>query len=113
MTRWTRSARAARNRNSSATGDISWGNLSATLRAASATGVPPGCRTAVTWSPSVTSRAASQRTSVRSEEHTSELQSRLHLVCRLLLEKKKKKHQQQHRVDRCKLSVVHSPRCVT
>src|SRR2546429_6931884 len=29
-------------------------------------------------------------TMVRSEEHTSELQSRLHLVCRLLLEKKKK-----------------------
>src|SRR2546422_56516 len=28
----------------------------------------------------------------RSEEHTSELQSRLHLVCRLLLEKKKKKN---------------------
>src|SRR5687768_18198974 len=32
-----------------------------------------------------------QAGSVRSEEHTSELQSRLHLVCRLLLEKKKKK----------------------
>src|SRR2546422_7835335 len=31
---------------------------------------------------------------VRSEEHTSELQSRLHLVCRLLLEKKKKKSRQ-------------------
>src|SRR2546429_6602453 len=30
------------------------------------------------------------RPSRRSEEHTSELQSRLHLVCRLLLEKKKK-----------------------
>src|SRR2546422_2549286 len=30
----------------------------------------------------------------RSEEHTSELQSRLHLVCRLLLEKKKKKRAQ-------------------
>src|SRR2546422_4293836 len=30
----------------------------------------------------------------RSEEHTSELQSRLHLVCRLLLEKKKKQHRQ-------------------
>src|SRR2546429_536283 len=30
---------------------------------------------------------------LRSEEHTSELQSRLHLVCRLLLEKKKKKIQ--------------------
>src|SRR2546429_4686566 len=29
---------------------------------------------------------------VRSEEHTSELQSRLHLVCRLLLEKKKNKN---------------------
>src|SRR2546422_4791166 len=31
-----------------------------------------------------------RRILVRSEEHTSELQSRLHLVCRLLLEKKKK-----------------------
>src|SRR2546429_4629952 len=29
---------------------------------------------------------------LRSEEHTSELQSRLHLVCRLLLEKKKTTH---------------------
>src|SRR2546422_10746802 len=34
----------------------------------------------------------STTTSWRSEEHTSELQSRLHLVCRLLLEKKKKKN---------------------
>src|SRR2546422_4496269 len=33
--------------------------------------------------------ADSVPTWVRSEEHTSELQSRLHLVCRLLLEKKK------------------------
>src|SRR5256884_6111958 len=33
--------------------------------------------------------AADQRALDRSEEHTSELQSRLHLVCRLLLEKKK------------------------
>src|SRR2546422_1200859 len=31
----------------------------------------------------------------RSEEHTSELQSRLHLVCRLLLEKKKKKKNEE------------------
>src|SRR5690554_7472812 len=31
----------------------------------------------------------------RSEEHTSELQSRPHLVCRLLLEKKKKKNKNQ------------------
>src|SRR2546429_5329553 len=38
----------------------------------------------------------------RSEEHTSELQSRLHLVCRLLLEKKKKNSQNsdQRFVDR-------------
>src|SRR2546429_2960613 len=35
--------------------------------------------------------AARTANSGRSEEHTSELQSRLHLVCRLLLEKKKKK----------------------
>src|SRR2546422_7859570 len=33
----------------------------------------------------------SERSPSRSEEHTSELQSRLHLVCRLLLEKKKTK----------------------
>src|SRR5690554_7687256 len=32
----------------------------------------------------------------RSEEHTSELQSRPHLVCRLLLEKKKKKNKTSH-----------------
>src|SRR2546422_6301280 len=32
---------------------------------------------------------ASREEYIRSEEHTSELQSRLHLVCRLLLEKKK------------------------
>src|SRR5205809_1417700 len=36
------------------------------------------------------SRSASTSRAIRSEEHTSELQSRLHLVCRLLLEKKKK-----------------------
>src|SRR5204863_9204485 len=33
----------------------------------------------------------------RSEEHTSELQSRRDLVCRLLLEKKKKKHKNKQR----------------
>src|SRR2546422_4034883 len=33
---------------------------------------------------------------IRSEEHTSELQSRLHLVCRLLLEKKKGAGLQQY-----------------
>src|SRR5690242_21456443 len=33
-----------------------------------------------------------QRSRARSEEHTSELQSHVNLVCRLLLEKKKKQH---------------------
>src|SRR3989449_8068130 len=37
-----------------------------------------------------------ERQASRSEEHTSELQSRLHLVCRLLLEKKKWKSTQSH-----------------
>src|SRR2546422_4168242 len=37
------------------------------------------------------------RAAGRSEEHTSELQSRLHLVCRLLLEKKKKNKKRNHR----------------
>src|SRR2546422_6861198 len=35
----------------------------------------------------------------RSEEHTSELQSRLHLVCRLLLEKKKKQKKQKEKAN--------------
>src|SRR5687768_18148238 len=40
------------------------------------------------------------RENTRSEEHTSELQSRLHLVCRLLLEKKKKRKtdKSQHKI---------------
>src|SRR5947209_9559748 len=37
----------------------------------------------------------------RSEEHTSELQSRQYLVCRLLLEKKKKKRIQKSERNRC------------
>src|SRR5690348_18385888 len=65
-------------------------------------GTPPGCAcggsapcrresrgrrclpSSSTWS------ACRRRTWCRSEEHTSELQSPVHLVCRLLLEKKKK-----------------------
>src|SRR5256884_3193205 len=41
------------------------------------------------FSPSTSMLPASLPFLTRSEEHTSELQSRLHLVCRLLLEKKK------------------------
>src|SRR3989442_8844882 len=44
----------------------------------------------------VTSQAVSEnRNTGRSEEHTSELQSRPHLVCRLLLEKKKNKQEEK------------------
>src|SRR2546422_7554858 len=42
----------------------------------------------------------------RSEEHTSELQSRLHLVCRLLLEKKKKKNITKLELDRQRLTHI-------
>src|SRR2546422_8469125 len=47
-------------------------------------------------SPCPVRRSGTSRTSAgtRSEEHTSELQSRLHLVCRLLLEKKKNENHQ-------------------
>src|SRR6267143_2770954 len=38
----------------------------------------------------------------RSEEHTSELQSQFHLVCRLLLEKKKKKKKKQKMIKKKK-----------
>src|SRR2546426_4031717 len=43
-------------------------------------------------SPTATPAPLYTNTSVRSEEHTSELQSPCNLVCRLLLEKKKKKY---------------------
>ena len=39
----------------------------------------------------------------RSEEHTSELQSRLHLVCRLLLEKKKKEKKKKNKTKKKKI----------
>src|SRR2546422_5112194 len=45
-----------------------------------------------TFPASSSAEIASGTPRVRSEEHTSELQSRLHLVCRLLLEKKKKEY---------------------
>src|SRR5689334_24566349 len=52
-------------------------------------------RTAVAWRPAPPKPTAIRSASgTRSEEHTSELQSQFHLVCRLLLEKKKKKKKQ-------------------
>src|SRR2546429_4917055 len=54
-----------------------------------------GRQDTATWRPALPGRS-------RSEEHTSELQSRLHLVCRLLLEKKKNTHRQhRHHADVC------------
>src|SRR5438477_9170416 len=44
-----------------------------------------------TFSPAAKARPAGEKVRTRSEEHTSELQSHVNLVCRLLLEKKKKK----------------------
>src|SRR2546422_5447829 len=53
---------------------------------------PQGLGDAVELSAELTQvSSADSSTASRSEEHTSELQSRLHLVCRLLLEKKKKR----------------------
>src|SRR5947209_9243288 len=46
----------------------------------------------------------------RSEEHTSELQSRQYLVCRLLLEKKKKQLTNTHYIDTPALTVHPLPR---
>src|SRR2546422_5826119 len=53
----------------------------------------PALRQALAGRPALESQRRLQ--SLRSEEHTSELQSRLHLVCRLLLEKKKKRTKQK------------------
>src|SRR2546429_3627527 len=68
-------------------------------------------RSVVAQGPSKSSGALSSKTAAmpswdsaadrRSEEHTSELQSRLHLVCRLLLEKKKKQHKLHKRTTEC------------
>src|SRR3712207_7140635 len=45
----------------------------------------------------------------RSEEHTSELQSRQYLVCRLLLEKKKKTHPRPKRAHHHNLALAQQP----
>src|SRR5260370_3067356 len=52
-------------------------------------GVPPFYRIAEVYFPSMQALEACATSEGRSEEHTSELQSHLNLVCRLLLEKKK------------------------
>src|SRR2546422_5462100 len=76
---------------------ISWHNKSCASSRPTTRGSPEGTSAMVVgplngWR----SLTVSSTPGVRSEEHTSELQSRLHLVCRLLLEKKKK-HQQDRK----------------
>src|SRR2546422_3182904 len=52
-----------------------------------------------------------QKRGQRSEEHTSELQSRLHLVCRLLLEKKKTATDRMEQRDRYQDTDTHGLAC--
>src|SRR6478752_8549797 len=65
------------------------------------------------WSSAGTSSRRAPRTarSRRSEEHTSELQSRLHLVCRLLLEQKKnnENHVQFAKNNKRKSAILATP----
>src|SRR3712207_6971386 len=58
----------------------------------------PGMPRPVRWPPPFRRpvRCRHQQAALRSEEHTSELQSRQYLVCRLLLEKKKKNTRQHN-----------------
>ena len=51
---------------------------------------------------------ASYEKAVRSEEHTSELQSLRHLVCRLLLEKKKKKQKKKKKKHQTTIELRYS-----
>src|SRR5438445_7829417 len=63
---------------------IYWANASRMRNCSAA----PGTTIMAPATSTITARAATTRTCGRSEEHTSELQSRQYLVCRLLLEKK-------------------------
>src|SRR5436309_14304137 len=73
--------------NDTATTEIYTLSLHDALPISQRSGFRMGSRGPISW---LSSRSATS-SSVRSEEHTSELQSRENLVCRLLLEKKKKK----------------------
>src|SRR3712207_7996351 len=78
--------------------------------AATASPVPRGCSCTATVTPSnafavsaeatTTSGSGCTLRAARSEEHTSELQSRQYLVCRLLLEKKHREAVKQRRAER-------------
>src|SRR3712207_8027319 len=72
-----------------------WSNGGASGRRARARAAAPSPAAVTSWPissrQSASARATSASSSARSEEHTSELQSRQYLVCRLLLEKKNNK----------------------
>src|SRR5947209_16743163 len=85
--------------NDTATTEIYTLSLHDALPIWTCTGCRSSARRSSTWACARTTRStrsscASSASSVRSEEHTSELQSRQYLVCRLLLEKKKKKQKE-------------------
>src|SRR5690625_5981119 len=83
-----------------------------TAGASAGTGAAPLPRAALPAPPSARAAWRAERTAVRtadcrSEEHTSELQSRGHLVCRLLLEKKQRGDEQlRSEVDESRGEVV-------
>src|SRR2546422_3609666 len=79
--------------NDTATTEIYTLSLHDALPISRRSGEPTGRRSRRATRPRRGSIPSAGGCSSRSEEHTSELQSRLHLVCRLLLEKKKKKKQ--------------------
>src|SRR3712207_6904555 len=70
---------------------------------------PPPDRALPPTSPPSRARTCwSSRSPTRSEEHTSELQSRQYLVCRLLLEKKKKNYNKEQQLTATLLDWSHS-----
>src|SRR5437762_1286640 len=72
-------------------------NSSAIWRTRSAPGPTTGYASSTSSAPACNVVRSSRVERVRSEEHTSELQSPMYLVCRLLLEKKKKEDTDDHR----------------
>src|SRR5258708_10930909 len=93
--RWANSASVVRYRNSTACGSSSTGGVANSTLPASAMTAQIAQASAGCWSVSglegtcFCAALGAATVPIRSEEHTSELQSPDHLVCRLLLEKKK------------------------
>src|SRR5437868_13285865 len=84
------------------------------FRSSADSGARSASRSIVARASAAAARASSMR-SARSEEHTSELQSRFDLVCRLLLEKKKKKTERDKHINTLHMSqlscTIHTIHC--